>query len=185
MISEVARRYAKALFEAANESQSREQVLAELRSLGQAIAKDPEIQQFLNSPSVSAEVKGQLLTKSLEGKVTPTMLSFVALLSENKRLEACGEIVQAYELISDELHGVTRGQIRSASPLTSESAKKIEAVVSKATNKKVIFQFEDDASLMGGMVATVGGWTFDDSLKSHLGRLTDQLKRSGSSSDTH
>jgi F-type H+-transporting ATPase subunit delta len=61
--------------------------------------------------------------------------------------------------------------------LAQESRTKIEDIVTKVTRKKVILSFVEDAKLIGGTVAQVGGWTFDDSLESHLRRLNEDLNR--------
>ena len=55
--------------------------------------------------------------------------------------------------------------------------KRIEETVSAVTKKKVILNFTVDPKLLGGMTAQVGGWTFDDSLETHLTRLSEDLNR--------
>jgi F-type H+-transporting ATPase subunit delta len=86
-------------------------------------------------------------------------------------------MVSAFETISDEDHGVTRGNVRSAATLSPESRQQIEDTVTKVTKKKVILNFTEDPKLLGGMVAQVGGWTFDDSLETHLTRMSEDLNR--------
>ncbi|MFZ4405339.1 MAG: F0F1 ATP synthase subunit delta, partial [Pseudobdellovibrionaceae bacterium] len=49
-------------------------------------------------------------------------------------------------------------------------------ILSKKLNKKIILTSQKDPSLLGGLVAQVGGWTFDDSLKAHLSKLEEILK---------
>ena len=53
----------------------------------------------------------------------------------------------------------------------------IEATVEKVLKKKVIMTYKVDPSVIGGLVAQAGSYTFDDSLNSHLQRLNDELKR--------
>jgi len=72
---------------------------------------------------------------------------------------------------------VTRGTVKSASVLPPESRSRIEKRVSEVTGKKVILTYTQDATVIGGLIAEVGGYLFDDTLKSHLQRIKDDLNR--------
>jgi F-type H+-transporting ATPase subunit delta len=61
--------------------------------------------------------------------------------------------------------------------LNEDDRRKLEQTIAGVTKKKVILNFTEDKKLMGGLVAQVGGWSFDDSLQSHLTRLTEDLNR--------
>lgn len=50
MISEVARRYGKALYELAIQNQKQDQIFSELRALKEAVTKEVVIQDFLRHP---------------------------------------------------------------------------------------------------------------------------------------
>ena len=176
MISEVSKRYSRALFELAQESGQSDQILAELRALGEAVGTS-HFGQFLSSPSIALEDKVAAVKATLSGKVTEITLNTVLLILENGRAELLHEILTGYEEFSDAAHGVTRGTVRSADALSSERQKALEQAIFAATKRKVIFTYSNDSSLVGGMVAQVGGWTFDDSLKSHLNRMGEELKQ--------
>ena len=177
MISEVSRRYAKAIFELTRGNGIQERVFNELRSLKQVYNNDLTVSEFLGSPMISPTSKLAVLQGALSGKITNEVLNLLKLLAEKNRLEVLPEIVDAYEEIADSVHGVTRGKVVSAAPLSTEERSKIEETVTRVTKKKVILNFEEDKNLMGGMVAQVGGWTFDDSLKAHLVRINEELNR--------
>ncbi len=99
-------------------------------------------------------------------KVSDVLKNFTLLLARKQRLPIFNDVVTAYQQFSDESHGVTRGQVRSAAALGPDDRKRIEDIVSKATKKKVILTYKEDPSLLGGLVAEVGSYTFDDSLTS-------------------
>jgi F-type H+-transporting ATPase subunit delta len=73
--------------------------------------------------------------------------------------------------------GVTRGVVRSAQALNDDAKKEIENKINKVLNKKIVLTYEQDPKLLGGVVAQVGGWTFDDSLDTHLKKLNEELNR--------
>jgi F-type H+-transporting ATPase subunit delta len=170
--SEVSRRYAKALYEITKANNSSNKVFDELRAFRNAIESDRTIREFICSPSAPIEAKKEILTKTLTNKFSNETLNVLLLLNEKSRLYLFDEVVSAFESISDEDHGVTRGTVRSANALSTEARKKIEE-----TNKKVILSFTEDPKLLGGMVASVAGWSFDDSLDFHLSKLSEELNR--------
>jgi len=178
MISEVARRYASALYDLSKTAKNQEQVFGELRALKQAFDADPTISDFMSSPLIAPDKKIAALKGALSGKLSNEVANTLILLAEKNRLPVFTQLVEAFEAISDRDHGVTRGTVRSASPLSPEARKQIEDTVTKVTKKKVILNFTEDPKLLGGMVAQVGGWTFDDSLETHLTRMSEELNRS-------
>jgi len=178
MISEVARRYARALYDLSKTAKNQDQVFSEIRTLKQVFSADKTVSEFISSPVVGRDHKLAALKGALTGKVSQEVTNILMLLAEKNRLEIFSDLVSAFEKISDEDHGVTRGTVRSASPLSPEARKQIEETVTSVTKKKVILNFTEDPSLLGGMIAQVGGWTFDDSLETHLTRMSEDLNRS-------
>ena len=175
--SEVAQRYAKALFLLAKENGSTDETHDQLKFLSEAIEKDSEILEFLTSPLVSKDKKEKVFTDGLNGQFSGETKSFLLLLAQKGRVQLIPEIVLAFQTLIDESNEVTRGTVRSAAPLANTELEKIKETVSKITNKKVILTYKEDKSLIGGLVAEVGGFTFDDSLTSHMTRLNEELNR--------
>jgi F-type H+-transporting ATPase subunit delta len=81
----------------------------------------------------------------------------------------------AYKNLMDEELGLTRGVVRAAKPLSADQLKGLEEKIRIVLKKKITLTFEEDRSLLGGVVAQAGGWTFDDSLDMHLNNLNDSL----------
>lgn len=174
-VSQISKRYAKALFEAVS---NKESVLNELRVLVKTIAQDPSIISFFASHAHSDQLKKDILAKSLQGKgVSPELTNFMLVLAEKGRVGHLSDVLTAFEALVDSQNGVTRGTVRSAVKLDLEARQKIESVVSHFVKKKVILTYSEDSSLVGGVVAQVGGWTFEDTLDSHLRRLKEDLNR--------
>ncbi len=177
MISELSKRYARALFEYATETGKIGVVSNQLEAVAEALANNHEVQEFVSSPVVTGEEKMAALKKALGGNAAEAILNLVGLLIEKNRIDIFNQVAQAFALITDEANGVTRGLVRSAAILNDDSRRKIETTVAGITHKKVILNYVEDKTIMGGLVAQVGGWTFDDSLQSHLIRMSEELNR--------
>jgi F-type H+-transporting ATPase subunit delta len=176
-LSEVSRRYAKALYDTTKVNHTSEKVLSELRALQLVFEKEHSVKEFVASPVISPEQKMNLVKTTFESKVSNELYNTLILLAEKNRLGFFAEIAHAFEQFSDEDHGVSRGSVKSATHLGLEERKRVEETVNKVIGKKVILNFAEDPRLLGGMVAQVGGWTFDDSLSAHLKRMNEELNR--------
>ena len=82
--SRVAIRYAKALLATAQEQQAVDQVADDMESVYTTLENSQELKAVLASPVISAELKGDTL-KSIFGKVSPVVKTFLALVAENNR----------------------------------------------------------------------------------------------------
>jgi F-type H+-transporting ATPase subunit delta len=176
--SEIASRYAQALYQLASEQTKQDETFSQIRALADALSAEATIAQFLTSPLVRPSEKEKAFADSFKHlSISETVKNFVFLLAKKQRLEIFSDIVTAYQNIADEKHGVVRGVVRSTTVLPPEERKRIEQTVNRVTNKQALLIYKEDPSLLGGLVADVGSFTFDDSLASHLKRMNEQLTR--------
>jgi len=174
-LSAVSKRYAKALFAVSKEANSHVQTLASLTALAEATST-ADVAKFFQDPQIESSKKAQAVAGTLEKtKLPENVKNFVTLLMSRKRSAALPEIAKAYEQLMDEESGVTKGDVYSAKPLSAEMVSSLEAKISTILKKKIVLKFKEDPTVIGGVVAKVGGWTFDDSLDLHLKKLKEEL----------
>ncbi|MBI5897573.1 MAG: ATP synthase F1 subunit delta, partial [Desulfobacterales bacterium] len=120
----------------------------------------------------------QVLQKIIEKlNLSKTMSSFLLLLFEKGRFGFVGSINDFYQMLADELKGVARASLVSASQLTSETIEKIRSALSKKTGKDVLLQVEHDPALIGGIVTRIGDLILDGSIKTQLLNMRESLRR--------
>ncbi len=174
-VSEVAKRYAKALFSTVK---NHENTLNQLRVVVKIISDDSAVSEFFNSHLHTDHLKKELVLKAFSGKgLSEELLNFLLILADKGRIQHLNDILTSFESLVDSENGVTRGVVRSAVKLDQDARQRIEGVVSHFVKKKVILTYSEDPTLVGGVVAQVGGWTFEDTLDSHLKRLKEDLNR--------
>lgn len=174
-LNDVSKRYAKALFAASKEANTHAQTLASLTAIAEA-TNTPEVANFFQDPQVEGSKKVAAVSKTMEQIKTPeNVKNFVTLLMNRKRAAALPEIAKAYEQLMDEESGVTKGNVYSAKPLSADVVSSLETKISNILKKKIVLKFKEDPTVIGGVVAKVGGWTFDDSLDLHLKKLKEEL----------
>lgn len=177
---EIGARYATALYQLAAENNQQDQIFNELRVFNEALTHDKSIVEFLSSPVITPAEKEKAFANAFKSlKVSELIKQFVYLLAKKQRLDIFGAIVEGYQAIADEKHGVVRGVVRSASVLAPEERKRVEETVNRVTKRQSILLYKEDPTLLGGLLAQVGSYTFDDSLSSHLRRMNEQLSNRG------
>lgn len=177
-VSEVSKRYAKALLAVAKQKGVHSKALVEINALADAFFADPAVKNYFSNPMISPDKKVASVKEALSGKgVSEEVLNTVVLLGEKNRLNILDQVAQAYRDLLDAEEGLTRGVVRSAQVLSADAQKDIEQKINKILNKKIVLTYQQDPKLLGGVVAQVGGWTFDDSIDTHLKKLNEELNR--------
>lgn len=177
-VSNIALSYSKALYDIAKSEQTTAEVFEDLHVLKEVFTQQAELGDWASSQAVRPEAKTDVLKRAFQSiKLNKQVLNFVYLLADRRRLGYINEIFEGYKGLIDKDNGVVRGTVRSAVSLSVDERSKLEAKVSQVTGKQIILTYTVDPSVIGGLVAQVGSYTFDDSIESHLRRLNEELKR--------
>lgn len=178
-VSDVARRYARALFVLAKQKGVQSQALADLKAVGEIMNREPSVREYFENPLISPDQKMQVIKASFADKgMLEETLNLMLLLAEKNRLSQLPSVIEGLQQRIDEENGITRGTVRAARPLSPDAMKDLETKISGSLNKKIVLTFKEDPRLLGGAVAEVGGWTFDDSIETHLRKMNEDLNRS-------
>jgi F-type H+-transporting ATPase subunit delta len=110
-------------------------------------------------------------------RLSDGMKNFLCLLLEKNRISYVPQVDQNYRKFADDLSGVVRAQITSASKLTKARSDALQAGLEKQTGKKVVLSVKTDKSLIGGLQAELVGKLFDGSVKTQLKRIADTLAK--------
>jgi F-type H+-transporting ATPase subunit delta len=174
----IARRYAKALLIIGKEDGQTEQYRQELGHIAQLMVDEKQLADTIANPLYKPSDRKQVLHKVIEKlHLSKAMSSFLLLLFDKGRIGFIGSINDFYQKLADELKGVARASLVSASKLTSEAIEKIRSALSKRTGKDVVLQVEHDPALIGGIVTRIGDLILDGSIKTQLLNMRESLKR--------
>lgn len=172
----LAKRYAKALFELGQKKEMANAYASQLSGVNVAINSNSEYKTFFESTAIPKETKKELLKKLFSlVKTDDEVQAFLMLLIDKTRFGILADIVTANQEILDQQQGTTRGMIKSSQALSDVTKKDYEAKISKIMNKKIQLEVKMDPTVLGGVRVEVGGWTFDDSLQTHLNQLSDKI----------
>ena len=202
-LSTLARPYAKAAFDYANENG----VVNEWEDflfIASTIVKDTSFQPLLDNPAVSAEQKSavlvnlydtqvasdndsafKVLLKNNQGHghdgnvryppVSTELSNFVIQLSEHERLALLPEVYEHYRHHKALSLKQLDAYVTSAYPLTDAQRELLQSRLAASLNASVVIHESVDASLLAGATIKVGDKVIDDSMRGKLQQLKTQL----------
>ena len=173
----LAKRYAQALVEIGEEQNALDGYGRDLTALTELVAESKDFREVLINPVFPKEDKKKIANSILEKLGTDRMvINFINLLIDRKRIDQLEGIEKAYHQRVDEIRGITRGEVASASPLDDAELDRIRQALSDISGKDVRLSARVDPSLIGGLVAKVGDKVFDGSIRSQLNELKESLR---------
>ena len=172
----VAKRYAKALFELAQQQGVVTEVEEQLKLVAHTLNQDPEIEKFLLFPGIDAAKKVELLKSALGDRLSALVLHTVELLIIRGRQDVIADVYQAFTKISGEALGEAHATVYSAKPLSVNELSEVTSQFEQLTGKKIIAQTFVEPSLLGGVQVRIGDRLYDGSLSGKLERLQKALK---------
>jgi F-type H+-transporting ATPase subunit delta len=167
------KRYAKAVFEIAEERKELDRWQSDLRKIA-SLSEDESFIAGLESPKLRFEDKARLLWEWL-GDINPLALNLVYLLITRGRLSMIGDIADEYQRLLNSYRGIEPAEVVTAIPLDDEDKRRLAAYLGAVVGKKVVIKTEVDSSLVGGITARVGGKLLDGSVRSKLAALEREL----------
>lgn len=172
----IARRYARALFDLAKEQGEIEPIGRELTEIHELLVTNPDLRATLMTPVLPRTAKAEVLEALLEQiQPDPLVANFLRVLLEARKLQALGDILQAYQTFADEAAGRVRGEVVAAMPLEPDDVEVFREALARHLSKEVLLTPRHDPDILGGVVAQVGNLVFDASLRTQLVRLRDSL----------
>ncbi len=168
------RRYARALFEAAQERNRLEEVQRDLSDFVDAVREVPELRALLRDPVLDRRVKIAALSDVLAGS-DELVRNFVLVLTEQGRAGELEETEREFERFLADETGRLSLELATAIELSDEEAGQIVQQIERASGRNVEATRRVDPDLLGGVVLQVGSLRLDASLRGRLERLRREL----------
>jgi len=174
----IARRYAKALMLIGKADGNAETYRDELERVTGLITENGDLELAISNPLYDAAGRKKVLQSVLAKlNLSEIMRSFLLLVFDKGRISFLANINDFYQKLADEVKGIARASLVSATELSSEAVEKIRATLSQKTGKDIILEVEQDPSLIGGIVTRIGDLVLDGSIRTQLLNMKESLKR--------
>ncbi len=171
----IASRYSKALF-GFLETGPKKEILDSLDGLEKLIRDSSELKTILESPAFTPKEKWEILKEVLAlMKLPSSVVEFVRVLVDAKRIEVLAEIVSDFRERVLKEEGAVEGLVETASPLSESDLEGLRKIVETLFRKKVVFKSRINPKLIAGVRVHVMGKTLDTSLESSLQAMHRKL----------
>ncbi len=173
----VAKRYAQALIDVAADADAVDTVGEQLDQFSALLDRhDGLLAATLCSPVFTSEERRAVLDQLLPGLgFHPLVVNLLRLANDKKRFPIVDEISRAYSEFADARAGRERVTVRTAEPMSPQIEAEVRTALQTSTGKTVVLTTEVDPSLIGGMIAQVGGTVYDSSIRTRLQNIKQAL----------
>lgn len=172
----VAKRYAKALFQLANEHGLVAEVENKLSLIVATVENDAKIRAFLSAPNIALSAKVAALKSAFDDKASSFVLNTVSLLIERGREGEIASVLEAYLQVAGNALGRADAIVTSATPLSEVEKNKLAVKYGALLGKTVRVTNTVNPELLGGLTVRIGDTLYDGSLKGKLDRLDKALR---------
>ena len=176
--TEVGERYAQALFDLADETQTLDAVRADLKSLRAAWNESADLRRLANSPVIAAEDQQRgLVAIADKAAFNGVTKNFLGLLGQNGRARDLPGVIAGFDLLYAKKTGVVAAEVVTAQELTAAQLNSIQTTLRASLGKDPELTARVDPTILGGLKVKVGSKLFDASLKTKLDQMKFALKR--------
>ena len=173
-MEEIARVYADALFQAAEQKGKLDEVHEQLDQFADELAQNHDLQVFLFSPYFSSAEKRDGIARAVSG-AEPEFVSFLELLAEKHRMPALFRIRRRFDELWAEAKKRLEVILTSAVELDPNVVEQVGREVERQTHRQIDLESEVDPEILGGLVLRVGNKVLDASVRSKLERLRKEV----------
>jgi len=176
-VHSLARRYARALFDVASR-EGRDAPLAlrdELRAFAPLLSGHAELQKALLHPGLGMEPRQRVLAALAEKAGASVLLRrLLELVATRDRVALLPDIVEAYADVANAARGVVSAEaVCAVAPTEAQSQALARALGGPAGPAEL--RSRVDPEIIGGLLVTVGGKTYDGTVRTRLRALRRRL----------
>lgn len=175
-ISLSAKNYSKALVEMVRDNViSFEDLSKDLATVSEILETSQDLRLTLENPTVSEEVKSQIVEEVFKNEVHPQVVSFLKVLIDKNRFSEFSQIKADYEIKLDDVNKIQAVEITSAVELSEEYREKILQKLGEKLQKNIRPNWKVDENIIAGLIYRINDNVIDTSIKSKLDKLNKNL----------
>ena len=175
-ISLSAKNYSKALVEMVRDDViSFEDLSKDLATVSEILETSQDLRLTLENPTVSEEVKSQIVEEVFKNEVHPQVVSFLKVLIDKNRFSEFSQIKADYEIKLDDVNKIQAVEITSAVELSEEYRERILQKLSEKLQKNIRPNWKVDENIIAGLIYRINDNVIDTSIKSKLDKLNKNL----------
>jgi F-type H+-transporting ATPase subunit delta len=173
--SQVARRYATALFRTAKRVDQVDRILDDLKAIADLLRGDPNLKNFLEAPQILDQYKRELITTAFKDLISEALFSFLILVLDKHRIEYLLSMAKDYERLVKEDQSILQTRVITTRVLDPVSRDRLKEELERTTAKKIEMLLKIDPQIIGGIIVILGNKIIDRSIKHQLDELKEEM----------
>lgn len=171
LTSKVAKRYAQGLLEFTNESGQTAVVFSEMKDVAKLMAESVDLNKFFLTPYIDSKKKIEVASEIFKS-LSVSSQNFIKLVIKQGRETQLKNIAQEYINRVEDISGIQRITLTTATPLSKEN---IDEILKSTDLVKGGSNFDlkvnVNPTILGGYILRVGDQQVDASVKSKLNKI--------------
>jgi F-type H+-transporting ATPase subunit delta len=173
MYEYLARRYAVALYEVAEEKNKTDEYISDLKQIITLIKENYDLSQVINHPKISTSKKIEIFKQVFEGKIDKEIISFLLILIEKDRIAELETVIFQMEKVRLEKNNEVVAVVKTVVPLNDNERTSLVDKLRAKYKKSIILKESIDLSILGGVYVRVGDDVIDGTVKNKI----DEMKK--------
>ncbi|MBI3678641.1 MAG: F0F1 ATP synthase subunit delta [Proteobacteria bacterium] len=173
----LAGRYARAVFELAQEEKAVDALDRDFATLKTLIGENPDLTRLVRAPVFNSDEQAKGMNAILHRmEAAPLTRRFVLLLTSKRRLFILSDVIRVFEQLVAKLRGEVRAQVTSTRALNDAEVAELKQILKSKLGREARLDAKVDPSLLGGLVVQVGSRMIDSSLRTKLNALRTAMR---------
>ena len=174
MQSRAAIRYAKAMYDIANEENSINEVYKDMNFINELNSDSLDFKNLLSNSQINFQDKKKLILSLIKQSNALTE-KLIDLLIHNKRVKIIGDIASSFIQLYNKNNNIKEATIITASPINNELESKILSMINIKDAKSVNLTNVVNPNIIGGFIIRFDGKEYNASVKQNLNNLKKEL----------
>lgn len=170
-------RYARALLKCALEKHVEDNVFQEMLALSHNYAHISDLRQTIDNPMLHQDKKQELIELACGTNPTQLTKDFIRLVLSAGRENILQYIFTSYITLYRQQKHIISGKLITATAVTEDIEKRMEAVVHSQSKGIINFQSEVNPDIIGGFILEYDSYRMDASVQTKLNKILKQLKK--------
>ena len=176
----IAKRYATALFDLADEMDDISTLEKNVNTLKQSINESTDLNSLISSPIYTRDQqKDAIIAVATKLGLSGVMTNTLSLMAEKRRLFVVPTFLSVIEGLIAESKNELTAEVISAKELTTGQLDKLAKSLKFNFSKDIKINASVDESLIGGMIIKVGSRMIDSTIQTKLNSLQNVMKEVG------
>ena len=173
---QLASKYATAIFEIAQDEKNLDGYDKDLGRVRADVFSILEAVKFFQNPLVPQQAKKDLLKRAFDKEISETVMNFLMLLVDKKRIGVFNEIYDIFTSLKNKAQGILIADVTTAFPLTKKQQDALIKKLTSLTGRKIKIRPHKDASILGGIILKIGDKRIDGSAAGRLRALQSAMR---------